>query len=95
MLTIVFDPNKFGTNTVFESQTRDFVEWVKSAKLAEGVDEILFPGDPERTSRKARAASIPIDDGTLEQMDNAARLIAAAKRTASAGPGPITALMSA
>ncbi|HEX4384078.1 MAG TPA: malate/lactate/ureidoglycolate dehydrogenase [Myxococcales bacterium] len=70
MLAIVFDPARLGTSQAFESEARAFIEWVKSARTT---SEILMPGDPERRMRKARAAKVPIDDGTLRQLDEAAR----------------------
>ena len=90
MLTIVFDPARFGTQNAFESSTREFVEWVKSARLMEGHDEILMPGDPERKSRKARAQALPIDEGTIAEMDAAAATVLA---TSGKGPGALSALM--
>ncbi|MBC7708967.1 MAG: malate/lactate/ureidoglycolate dehydrogenase [Rhizobacter sp.] len=92
MLTIVFDPARFGTQSAFEHSTRDFVDWVKSARLADGHDEIMMPGDPERKSRKARANSLPIDEGTITEMDIAAATVAA---NTGKGPGPLSRLMVA
>jgi uncharacterized oxidoreductase len=70
MLAIVFDPAQLGTSEAFEREARAFVEWVKSARTT---SEILMPGDPERRMRKARAAKVPIDEGTLRQLDQAAQ----------------------
>jgi uncharacterized oxidoreductase len=70
MLAIVFDPARLGAQGAFEAEARAFVEWVKSAR---STSEILMPGDPERRMRAARAAKVPIDDGTLKQLDEAAR----------------------
>lgn len=93
MLTIVFDPARFGTQSAFEVSMHDFVAWVKSARLAEGFDEILMPGDPERRSRAARATAVPIDEGTIAEMDEAARTVAAAH--GGRGPGALSTLMHA
>jgi hydroxycarboxylate dehydrogenase B len=90
MLTIVFDPARFGTQTLFEQSTQDFVDWVKSARLADGHDEIMMPGDPERKSRKARVNAVPIDEGTIAEMDSAAASVAT--RTGN-GLGALSALM--
>ena len=92
MLTIVFDPARFGTQSAFEMATREFVEWVQSAKLAEGFDAILMPGDPERQSRKARAQAVPIDDRTIAEMDAAAATVAAANQ--GRGPGALSLQMA-
>ncbi|MBP6530515.1 MAG: malate/lactate/ureidoglycolate dehydrogenase [Burkholderiales bacterium] len=90
MLTIVFDPARFGTQNAFEVSTREFIEWVKSARLSEGHDEILMPGDPERKSRIARASALPIDAGTIAEMDAAAETV---KSLSGKGPGALSALM--
>ncbi len=74
MLAIVFDPKRIGGDSAvahFEHEAREFIAWVQSAPLREGVDAILVPGDPERHSRAARAQGIPIDAGTLQQLHEA------------------------
>jgi hydroxycarboxylate dehydrogenase B len=93
MLTIVFDPNRLGSTTAFESQTREFVDWVKSARLAEGTEEILMPGDPERAYRRARANALEIDEGTIAEMDAAAQSVAAMPTSVGVGPGALSVLM--
>ncbi len=94
MLSIVFDPVRLGTQSAFEQSTRDFVDWVKSARLADGHDEIMMPGDPERKSRKARAASLPIDEATVAEMDAAAATVAHLAAVKTGAPGPLSALMA-
>jgi uncharacterized oxidoreductase len=89
MLTIVFDPARLGTGEAFEREARAFVEWVESARLSGAVDRIMMPGDPERRSRAARAEAVPIDSGTLAQLDDAARQVAG---RFGQSPGPLSAL---
>ncbi len=89
MLTIVFDPARMGTGDRFEQEARAFVQWVESAPLSGAVDRIMMPGDPERRSRAARAQQVPIDPGTMAQLDGAAAAVA--KRFGQ-GPGPCSAL---
>lgn len=92
MLTLVFDPNRLGTGERFEQEARTFVEWVRSAKLSEVGRElggILMPGDPERVSREKRAKAVPVDSGTLAQMDQASASVAA---RFGQSPGPLSAL---
>jgi uncharacterized oxidoreductase len=80
MLAIVFDPGRLGSGPqVFEAEARSFIEWVRSAPLSGALDSIMMPGDPERRSRKARAAAVPIDSGTLAELDEASTAIARAK----------------
>ena len=78
MLAIVFDPERLGTGASFEREASAFVEWVRSAaldELGEALGGILMPGDPERLSRVARAAHVPLDAGTLAELARAARLV--------------------
>ncbi len=89
MLVIVFDPGRLGSGESFEKEARSFIEWVQSAPLSGVIDSILMPGDPERRSRKARAAAVPIDGGTLAELDEASSAIARAK---GGSPGPLSSL---
>ncbi len=78
MFTLVLDPKKLGTQNRFETEAASFVEWVKSARLSaagEALGGIMMPGDPERKMRAARASLIPIDAGTMAQMDEAAAAV--------------------
>jgi uncharacterized oxidoreductase len=38
-----------------------------------------MPGDPERASRKARAQRMPVDNGTLAELDTAAAAVSGAR----------------
>lgn len=76
MLALVFDPRRLGEAEAFGAEVRDFVEWVTSAPLQDGHDTILMPGDPERASRRARAEAVPIDAGSLRELDAAAAEVA-------------------
>jgi uncharacterized oxidoreductase len=89
MLAIVFDPQRMGTAEVFSEEFDAYVEWVRSAPLQDGTDRILVPGEPERATRRARADAIPMDGGTLQQMDDAA---AAVSNVCGSSPGPLSAL---
>ena len=55
MLAMVFDPARLSDQQLFGAEVNAFVEWVQSARLRDGAEPILMPGDPERASRKARA----------------------------------------
>jgi len=75
MFTIVFDPARIGPAERFAQEARAFVEWVESAPLSGTTDRIMMPGDPERRARADRAQGLPIDLGTLEELDAAARAV--------------------
>ena len=89
MLAIVFDPSRLGTGGTFEAEARAFVEWVESAPLSGVLESILMPGDPERRSRQARAQAVPIDGGTLTQLDAAAQAV---ERATGKSPGLLSPL---
>ena len=89
MFAIVFDPARLGAMERFGTEARAFVEWVESSRLSGETDSIMMPGDPERRVRAQRAQALPIDAGTLRQLDEAAAKVSTAR---GAGPGPVSAL---
>lgn len=89
MLTIVFDPQRMNSEDVFSSEANAFIEWVQSSPLQQGSDAILMPGEPEQLSRSARSQAIPMDSGTLLQMDQAADAVL---HRCGTSPGPLSAL---
>lgn len=91
MLAIVFDPQRVGPLEAFEREARAFTDWVRSARRQEGVEGILMPGEPERQSRAVRADGIPIDAGTLRELDQAEAAMAADRGARHAPPpGPLS-----
>jgi hydroxycarboxylate dehydrogenase B len=88
MLAIVFDPARLGSGASFEAEARSFIDWVRSSPLTGAIDSILMPGDPERRSREQRAEAVPVDGGTLLELDEAATAIARAR---GRSPGPLSA----
>lgn len=89
MLAIIFDPARLGSSTTFGHEVEAFVEWMKASRLQPGNDAIRLPGDPERAFRRARADFIPVDAGTLAQLDDAATRVLQAR---GQSPGPLSAL---
>jgi uncharacterized oxidoreductase len=75
MLAMVFDPARLSDQQLFGAEVHAFVDWVQSARLADGAEPILMPGDPERASRRARAERMPVDAGTLAELDAAAAAV--------------------
>lgn len=90
MLALVFDPNRLGAAEAFGAEVRDFVEWVQSAALQEGSAGILMPGDPERASRRVRAQAIPLDAGSIGELDAAA---AAVSRAVGRAVAPLSSIV--
>ena len=75
MLTIVIDPARLGTSGAFQSETRQFVEWLRKGRPAPGADRVRLAGEPERETRaKREREGISVDDNTWKEI-----LAAAAK----------------
>lgn len=74
-LAIVFDPARFGAGEHFEQETQAFIEYVQSATRTNPNAPIEIPGDAERRYRRERAQTLPVDTGTLQTMDEAAKII--------------------
>jgi len=89
MLALVFDPARLGSSTSFGHEVQAFVDWIQSSALQPGCDGIQLPGDPERAWRRARAEWMPVDAGTLAQLDDAAARVHAAR---GKSPGPLSRL---
>lgn len=85
MLSVVLDPEALGGAAYLHAEAEAFLGYVKSARPAPGVDEVLLPGEPERRTRAARlAAGIDVSDGEWD-------LIVAAARSAGVDPALIAA----
>lgn len=71
----LLDPAQLRDRAAFDADVDQLVEYVKSSKLAEGFNEILIPGEPERRERERRERDgIPMDDETWRQIrETAAR----------------------
>jgi uncharacterized oxidoreductase len=82
MLALVFDPARLHDQQLFGAEVTAFVDWVQSARLRDAAEPILMPGDPERASRRARAERMPIDGGTMAELDAAAAAVNQARGTA-------------
>jgi uncharacterized oxidoreductase len=66
---LVIDPKLFDGLEHFLREVTGLVETVRTCPRAEGVEEILLPGDPERRERERRGRSgLTLDDGTWKQL---------------------------
>ena len=74
MLSIYLDPNHFGTQN-FVAEAREYANYVKASRLAEGTDEVLVPGEPEARTRSER-----IKNGVPLQLDTWNSIVATARR---------------
>ncbi|MFM0289838.1 malate/lactate/ureidoglycolate dehydrogenase [Paraburkholderia megapolitana] len=75
MLSVIIDPTAFDAPNA-EAEADAFVEWVKASPLADGVERILAPGEPERATRAEREAhGVPVDPATWQQICAAAAAV--------------------
>jgi len=71
---LVLDVQQFAGAEHFLREVTDLADAVRACPRAEGVSEIMLPGDPERTQRQIRLTNgIPLDPGTWSQLSEAAR----------------------
>jgi uncharacterized oxidoreductase len=71
---VVFDVEQFAGADHFLREVNGLAEFVRGCPRAEGVAEIMLPGDPERKQRaKRRAEGIHLDDGTWTQLTGIAK----------------------
>lgn len=76
MLSIVIDPDAFGSRAAFEAEAEAMIGYIRSTAPAEGFDRVRLPGDPERESLARRLADgIPIDDNTWAQIRQAGQSV--------------------
>lgn len=69
MLSIVINPAGFDSPAEFEARVLEFYYAIKGGKPAEGVEEVLLPGEPEARRHDDRLANgIEVDDATIEQL---------------------------
>jgi uncharacterized oxidoreductase len=53
----------------FIQTVQEQIAWMKSSRKQPGVNEILFPGEPEyRTAQRRRAEGIPVEDSVWQEM---------------------------
>jgi uncharacterized oxidoreductase len=69
VLFVVLDIDHFAGAEHFLREARDLAAAVHDCPRAEGVQEVLVPGDPERRERARREKTgVPLDDGTWGQL---------------------------
>lgn len=81
MFSIIIDPQRLGTAANLAAEMKEFAGWVKQSPLAQGVDRIKLPGEPEQDYRRERGANgIPIDPTTWSEIVGAAGQLGLARR---------------
>ena len=82
-VVLAIDPERFVGLGPFEESLSALVEYVKQPPYAEGFDEVLTAGEPERRRRTERMASgIELDDATCRQVGAAAASVGSGRTRA-------------
>jgi len=72
----LFDISSFVPIEEFYQDIDNFVDWIKSAKLAPGFTEITIPGEPEdHTKQKRQKEGIFIEEKTWQQIEESAKKV--------------------
>jgi uncharacterized oxidoreductase len=65
----VLDPAAMGGSDHFAAEVNQLADFIRSCPRAEGCNEIMLPGDPERRAFADRSKNgIPLDDGNWAQL---------------------------
>lgn len=78
MLSIYLSPDALtgGQADQFHREVIDYVDWLRAARPAVGVDEVLAPGDPERAKRAANLEhGLELPDDTWTSIVDAAAAV--------------------
>lgn len=74
VFVILLDVAQFAGADHFLKEVSQLADEVRTCPRAEGVQDILLPGEPERRSKAQRSRSgIPLDDGTWSQLGELAQ----------------------
>lgn len=73
VLVLAADPARFGGAKEFRGHTERLLERVKASQRVSGVEEILYPGEPEaRREAERRRSGIPLDDAVWKALQELA-----------------------
>ncbi len=69
MLAVLIDPGRLGTAGAFQSESRQFLDWLRKGRAAPGADKVRIAGEPERETRaKREREGISVDDNTWKEI---------------------------
>ena len=75
VMVVAYDPGAFGDRDVYLQAVDDAIATVKAVPAAEGVSEVLLPGEPETRSRAERQRDgIPLPAETWRQLCELAKM---------------------
>jgi hydroxycarboxylate dehydrogenase B len=69
MLAVLIDPARLGTEGAFQSESRQFLDWLRKGRTAPGADKVRIAGEPERETRvKRERDGISVDANTWDEI---------------------------
>lgn len=75
MMSVIVSPAAFDAPDA-QGEADAFIAWLKASRRAQGVDEVLLPGEPELARRAERSAhGTPVDKATWKQISDTARAV--------------------
>ena len=75
-LAIIIDSQQTVSNNYFQKDIDRLTKWVKDSPKADGVNEILLPGEIEKNIKKERLIKgVPLDDQTIKDIKDTAILV--------------------
>lgn len=78
MFSIYVDPARVDPDHIFDADVARYLSYFKSARPAQGVSEVLTPGEPERAMRAERTKNgVPLPEATWNSILAAARSVGA------------------
>ncbi len=81
MLSVIIDPGAIDDADACAEESEAMIKHAKQARVRDGFDEILMPGDPERRQRTLRLANgVDVDDTSWREIIEAAAMAGVSNR---------------
>lgn len=88
MLAIYIDPKKIDAADFFDADMTRYIDYFKNTKPAQGVEQVLIPGEPEAKLRAERTANgVPLPDETWAAIVATARDVGVSEAAIQAATG--------
>ena len=92
MLSVIIDPGALGDPDATATEAEAMVRTARQAKVREGFEEILMPGDPEAIQRRQRSEKgVDVDETSWQEILDAAENRRGREERRPGDPGGLTA----
>jgi uncharacterized oxidoreductase len=72
LFAVLVDPSRLPGGAALGGETAALSDYLRGAPRRDPAEAVLVAGDPERATRRDRAAALPVDAGTLRQLEETA-----------------------